>query len=406
MKIIYKMLLGYFSIAVLIWVVGLYAIKTGQDSLQESIGESSFVQAEELIEEIDRGIYKNIELFQAYSRDILLHNTLLKSNKEFMKLDDIDGFINKKDKEWVSTQKATITPFMQELINNTVSEELSEKIEFYEEKYGYTVFGEVFVTNKFGANIAQTGRTSDYRQDDEEWWKKSREAGLYIKDVEYDESAEIYSIDFGIRIDDKNGNFLGVMKVVYNIKDVISVLTEHNKSNALHPHQIKADFEIINRNGEVIYSTEGHDLYSKVSDKVFEHFVASRKEDTKYFIETEHGEEALYSHAYSEGYKDYKGLGWILVLENNSEAVFAPVRALKKTILIILLVVTIPAILTGVYISYSVCRPLRKLRDATNRVGRGEPRYQNQCEGQRMKLVELAKSFNEMTESFREHNCF
>ena len=396
MKIIYKMLIGYLSIAVLIWVVGLYAIKKGQDSLQESIGKSSFALAEELIEEVDRGIYKNIELFQAYSRDIMLQNAIIKSNIEFMKLDDIDGFINKKDKEWVSTPKGTITPFMQELINNTVSEELNEKIEFYEEKYGYTVFGEVFVTNKFGVNIAQTGGTSDYRQDDEGWWKKAKEDELYVEDVEYDESAEIHSIDFGIRIDDENGNFLGVMKVVCNIKGVFNTLTEHSKSNALHPH-LKADFEMINQDGKVLYSTEGHDLYSNVSDKVFEHLVAFRKEhNNKYFIETEHAEEALYAYANSKGYKDYKGLGWVLVLEHHSEEVFAPVKKLRKAMLIILFAVSIPAVLTGVYISFSIGRPLRRLRDATNSVGGGELDTRISIRS-KDEIGELAKSFNDMT---------
>ena len=106
---------------------------------------------------------------------------------------------------------------MQELIDNGLSKRLKEKIDFYEKKYGYRIFGEVFITNKYGANVAQTGKTTDYRQDDEKWWQVAKDKGLYVEDVEYDESADVYSIDIGIRVEDLKGNFLGVIKVVLNI---------------------------------------------------------------------------------------------------------------------------------------------------------------------------------------------
>ena len=56
--------------------------------------------------------------------------------------------------------KSSVT-FMQKLISSELSEELREKAEFYEEKHGQRVFGEVFVTNRYGGNIAQTGKTTD-----------------------------------------------------------------------------------------------------------------------------------------------------------------------------------------------------------------------------------------------------
>ena len=60
---------------------------------------------------------------------------------------------------------------------------LSNRIRFYEEIYSHKVYGEVFITNKHGANIAQTGKTSDYRQDDEEWWQSAKNDGFYVKRI-------------------------------------------------------------------------------------------------------------------------------------------------------------------------------------------------------------------------------
>src|SRR3989337_2599467 len=85
------------------------------------------------------------------------------------RVSNVQGYIDDKDRKWKATRSEEITPFMQTILNNELSQQLSNRIRFYEEIYSHKVYGEVFITNKYGANIAQTGKTSDYRQDDEEW---------------------------------------------------------------------------------------------------------------------------------------------------------------------------------------------------------------------------------------------
>lgn len=64
--------------------------------------------------------------------------------------------------------KDEVTPFMQLLINNELSGNLREKfIGFGEKEYGCRVFSEIIITNKYGANAAQTEKTTDYYQADE-----------------------------------------------------------------------------------------------------------------------------------------------------------------------------------------------------------------------------------------------
>ena len=84
--------------------------------------------------------------------------------------------------------------------------QLRKRIDFFCAKYGYRVFGEIFVTNRYGANVIQTGRTTDYRQDDEEWWQRARTDRVYVADVQYDDSAGVYSVDICVRVDDENGD--------------------------------------------------------------------------------------------------------------------------------------------------------------------------------------------------------
>jgi HAMP domain-containing protein len=79
-------------------------------------------------------------------------------------------------------------------------------------------FGEVFFTDSNGFNTALTNPTSDFVQRDENWWKTAWENGISVGEVEFDDSAGIWSIDISVRIDDpQSGESLGVMKAVLGV---------------------------------------------------------------------------------------------------------------------------------------------------------------------------------------------
>jgi len=81
-------------------------------------------------------------------------------------------------------------------------------------------YAEIFVTNQYGGNIAQSHKTSDYKQDDELWWQKAKQNGVFLSEGGYDESAGVYASDIAIKILDDNGNFIGVLKAVVNIESI------------------------------------------------------------------------------------------------------------------------------------------------------------------------------------------
>jgi len=115
---------------VLVGAVGYIAVDTAQRSLKKNIGESSVGLAIETIDKIDRHIYNRIEEFQVYSKDLILQNIVVESNNLFEELDDIQAYITEKNKEWISVDKNIVTPFMQGLMDNELSRELKEKIDF------------------------------------------------------------------------------------------------------------------------------------------------------------------------------------------------------------------------------------------------------------------------------------
>lgn len=151
--------------------------------------------------------------------DLQIQQLLIDSNQEFANIDNVSLLIDERDNDWISVDKDEVTPFMAELINNDVSELLRKIISEDKKETNDFVYEEIFITNAYGVNVAQSGKTTDYKQDDELWWNMALQTGFsYLSG--YDESAGVHSLDISLRIDDKNGELLGIIKSVINIESL------------------------------------------------------------------------------------------------------------------------------------------------------------------------------------------
>ena len=82
-------------------------------------------------------------------------------------------------------------------------------------------FAEVFFTDRNGFNVALTNPTSDFVQSDEEWWQEAWSQHLSVGEIEFDDSAGVWSLDISIRIDDSaTAAPVGVLKTVLAIEPV------------------------------------------------------------------------------------------------------------------------------------------------------------------------------------------
>ncbi len=380
-------------------IPGLYYSKP---MMEKIVGENSVMLAEEVMDKIDRTIYDRLEEWQAYAHDTALLAAVRESNLEFGEMENAQAYIDVRDKEWTALPPSATSPFINSLLANALSAEMRKKAGFYREKYGYDVFGEVFITNLYGANIAQTDKTSDFYQADEDWWQKAKEDGYYIGDVNYDSSAGIYSVDICVRVDDEQGNFLGVIKAVWNIAGITNIIEDRGlRLVGGYEAQNTAKFKLLTGDGKIIYSTEPFSFLEDVSKEDF--FARlSGADQPGFFVAAEENagdkKSELFAYARSQGFKDYKGFSWILVVENEAATVFASIyRNIKVTLTIIVFGTSASIILAAFFVYWFVIRPVSRLDRIAQDIAAGDLSKRAET-GSKDEIGQLADSFNLMAD--------
>ena len=115
--------------------------------------------------------------------------------------------IKKRDDEWKA--HAGVADYMQSLMDSECGKHLREiqnSADFY---------AEIFVMDNKGANVAMTDKTSDYWQGDEAKFQKSFNSGnggLFIDDVEFDDSSQAYLVQVSFPVKD-GGKVIGAVTI-------------------------------------------------------------------------------------------------------------------------------------------------------------------------------------------------
>jgi methyl-accepting chemotaxis protein len=376
MKLVHKFTLCLISLILFSSLTGYFAIIQSKKIIHDAFINNSEILALEMLNGLERELAIMIRAFNSYSYDELIQQDLITSNREFDKLGDAQAYINNQDEEWPSTTGEKITPFIHDILNSDLSKKLKQKLAFYEQSYGYKVIGEFFITNKYGANIAQTGITSDYRQDDEDWWQIAKRDDLYIGEIDLDKSADMQSVSIGIRIEDEDYNFLGVMKVILNIEYVTQFIKEMDPPGIHKQHNTMA-YKIITKEGNLIYSSTGnHKLLEHIHDILPQEHLEPEDDhnaiSSMILTREEKGRELFVVHAHSKGNSTISSLGWILLVEQDSEELFAPAIELRNQILAVTLSVSLISLIIGFIISGSLTKRIQKFKNIIVTLGRGE----------------------------------
>ncbi len=404
MRIYQKLIIVFFILGSLVALVSYITFSKAQEALQEQIGKEALLLTDQIMMEIDEEIYHRIEEMQAFAVDISLVNEARLSNEGFDRIADVQKYIKTIDRDWKDKKN---TQIIRSILNNKLSRKLKKHLEFYKQIYGYNVFGEMYVTNKYGVAIAATVRLSDYLQADEEWYQEAIAVNdFWVDDLEYDESSDTFSIGIVNNLYDEEGNFVGIFKGALNTEDIkyaMDLIHSRSQYKSMKPY-------LVDRNGLTIFSgldqslkQEGRDvrLVEFGTDISLREPVAQViKGNNGYILNIEGGKKLLSVFSRSNGFRGFKGLGWSLIIDFETDEIFSPVFKLKKGISLVFMVTMIVAALIIIFIFRSISRPIAKLRTASIEIGKGKLDTRVNFKS-KDEVGLLAVTFNKMTEDLQ-----
>ena len=398
MKLTTKLLLATCVTPLLTWLLGVQFGRLAEESLRNSLKATASSEVRAVHDEINRVLLNRVANWQAYCRTALMQDTLKASNVEYAAMPDLDGYLGEKDLLWANSDAPESKRFIAGRLSNPASHDLVATQEKLTQATGNPVFGEVFVTNRYGAAVAMTSRITDFRQDDEGWWQNAREEGVYISDVTFDDSAQVYSMQICLRIEDDELRTIGIMKAVMDVRDIFEIVdsrASHLAGDSMLA-LLTSDGRIIRIGGtETTALEDGRHLLRGTRFADGETVATASESDQP------NGREIISFFAKSHPDAVTGKLGWIVMQQMDGSRMLASIQDLRARILKTTVAVGLAGLLIIGWIALPLSRRVSRLTDATIAIADGQLDNPVRCRGND-ELASLTRSFDRMRISLKD----
>ncbi|WP_246281982.1 sensor histidine kinase [Nitrosopumilus ureiphilus] len=394
MKISFLIIAVMFGISLTFTITGLVTFDLTVQEIKKLLGSRNEGFAFNMIQNLDRHIESRISDFQELSKTELLRDTLLDSNKEFEKLENIKAYLQIKEQEIEFTED---NPFIGGVSDVALTRDLLETIEFYQDEYGYDVVEELFVTNAYGANVALASGISDYSQSDEEWWQQTKENGQYIGKLQFNETYQNYSIEFAYSVMDTDGNFIGILRVLITLDDLLNDFIQESALLTIPGRTVL----LLDHDGAQIFSNK--EIF--LNESPISYFRTIQKGNDVGFFELGDDDDVdnfrLVSYAQSTGYRTFEGFDWIVVVEQNSSSIVNEFVELRNSIIGVSILGMIASIIGAFLISSTVSSPLKHLAITANSISNGDFKTTNTKTNKIDEINTISRSFDDMAKNLQ-----
>jgi signal transduction histidine kinase len=395
------MIIGMFGIFLVFAFYGIFTFDLSISEMNKLLGTRNEGFALNMMRVLDQSIEERLNDFRGITKTKLVKNSLQQSNSNFPEIPELNSYLeNFGNSIKFNNQIDDKDLFLRQLIDINLSDKLSGIIDFYNDVYNHEVVKEMYVTNEFGVIVGYGTGVTDLLQEDEEWWKIAKNEVDYFGSLHYDDIYDNQVADFGFRINDDEGNFLGVMRVVIPIEDMVYGFI--NDADI-----ISTEFRsviLIDGNGRIIYSKEIQDA---LGSEKFQKFNEINKGGDVGFLEVKDDIDnlMLISYAKSTGYRTFPGLDWTIIIEQDSSSFVNEFLELRNSILLISIIGMTASVMIGITISFFITNPLKefsrmaKMISTGNFEVRAKHSHINELEVIGISLNNMAKSLRKLFET-------
>lgn len=234
-----------------------------------------------------------------------------------------------------------------------------------------------------------------------EYWPYIEKGIDYVFDVSESNSLKKVVLHIASAVKDRNGSPFGVVVSRISMEQIDEIIAKHKKVMLLQ--------EAVNVD---LVSNEGLLLYSDYNKKGVLHDISPEWELTKKIISEGKKigsqkysptgrEEEIFSFVREEGYLDFKGSNWTLIMHIPTRVAFAPAIELRNRVTIFFFITSIVAFFIILFFSYTITLPVERLITAAIEIGKGnlDVEVKTTDNGE---IGKLASSFNKMAKDLRE----
>lgn len=221
-------------------------------------------------------------------------------------------------------------------------------------------------------------------------------------DIRFVEELNAAIIYFASPVKDKDGNVFGVVVARMPIGKLYDVV-----SKAVGIHGEDTEIDLIDRGSLLLYSNYNRKGILKerlaMWEDIKKNMVHKMVGNIRGYFDIHKGlkEENILVFSNEDGYQDFKGNGWTLIMHIPTTKAFAPAIELRNRVIAVSLPIIIFSIIIVLFFANSVVKPIIQLRDAAADVGRGNLGIELKTKS-RDEIGELTDSFNKMSKSLQE----
>lgn len=387
--------LAIFAVLVLTLTIG----RTNRTTLANEIGQDMEEIAEKEALAMGELLLQQVRTLEALALNPVVRETAVLANNQY------DG-----DEQAILAQLEAIDATYRamfdssEMVVSLLENPLSAVLQEYRDAFPENV--EVFVTDRHGALLGSTNRTSDYYQADEAWWQAAFANGAgrpYLAAPGFDQSSSTFGIDIAVpiydtvRADAPQREVIGVLRTTYDLETLASGLLVAGLDSDIDvevyvPDTMKLRLE---PSGRFRIQQDILPLFADLNRLA----VAENPFD-ELEINGTNNLVSLASVSTHDSNTAVDQLDWqVVVLRDRAQITNLADQQERRIILISILMVLF-VILSAGFIGLRVSKPIVSLTETAKRVQAGDLTAKAIVETED-EIGQLALSFNDMTEQLR-----